>query len=156
MPPRKVGGGGSFLGERTGGRWQEKEEAHINVLELEVLPCYSSICQGDHESTPYSGAYRQLHGGIIHKQARGDTFTDSGISGVRDMELLHLSENMDYSVTCSRSDKHIEADFASRNFNVRTDGLSTRWYSREQPRGSIRKKWTSLPLGSTTSYHAMW
>ena len=37
-------------------------------------------------------------------QARGEgAFTNFG---VRDMELLHLSENMDYSEICSRSDKH--------------------------------------------------
>ena len=95
---RKKGWRACFLGERTVGRWQEEEDAHINVLRLKAAYlAIQAFVKGNHESRPYSGAYGQLHGSIIHKQARGDTFTDSGISGVRDMELLHLSENMDYS-----------------------------------------------------------
>ena len=106
----------------------ERRRAHQCIGTQGSLPCYSGICQGDHESTPYSGAYGQLHGGIIHKQARGDTFTDSGISGVRDMELLHLSENMDYSETCSRSDKHrsrfrIEELQRSNGMGSQLDGI---------------------------------
>ena len=64
------------------------------------------ICQGHHASTPYSGAYGQFHGSVPHKQARGDTFPNSGMSGIRDMELLHLSADIDYSETCSWSDEH--------------------------------------------------
>ena len=58
-------------------------------------------------SALYSGAYGQFHGSVLHKQARGETFTNSGTSGIRDMELLHIiSADMDYSETCSRSDEH--------------------------------------------------
>ena len=61
-------------------------------------------------------------------QAGGGAFTNSGISGVRGMELLHLSENMDYSEICSRSDKHrsrfrIEELQRSNRMDSQQDGI---------------------------------
>ena len=120
------------------------------------LPCYPGICQRHHESTPYSGAYGQLYGGVIHKQTKGDTFTNSGVVGVRDMEFLHLSADMDYSETCSRSDQHrcrfcVEELQRSNGMDTQQDGIPE-----NNQEGSIRQKWTYLPLGLTTSYHTMW
>ena len=121
--------GGQLSGRKDGGSVAEgRRRTHQCIGTEGSPPCYSGICQGHHESTPYSGAYGQLHGGIIHKQARGDTFTNSGFSGVRYMELFYLSENMDYSETRSRSDKHrsrfrIEELQRSNGMDSQQDGI---------------------------------
>ena len=122
-------GWGQFSGRKDGGSVAGgRRGTHQCIGTQGSLPRYSGICQGHHEPTSYSGAYGQLHGGIIHKQARGDTFTDSGISGDRDIELLHLSENMDYNETCFWSDKHrsrfrIEELQRSNGMDSQQDGI---------------------------------
>ena len=81
---------------KNGGSVAEARRRTHQCIETEgSLPCCSCIWQGHHESTPCSGTYGQLYGGIT-SEGKG-AFTNSG---VRDMELLHLSENMDYSEIC--------------------------------------------------------
>ena len=101
-------GEGSFSDDRSIGRGSVARGG-INVLELRAA--YLAI------QAFVKGTMNPIHIHVlvdnstalsyIYKQARGDTFTNSGISGVRDMELLQGVTN-------------IEADFTSRNFNDRT------------------------------------
>ena len=121
--------GGKLSGPKDGGSVAEGRGGTHQCIRTESrLPCYPGICQRHHESTPYSGAYGQLYGGVIHKQTRGDTFTNSGVVGVRDMEILHLSADMDYSETCSRGDQHrcrfcVEELQRSNGMDTQQDGI---------------------------------
>ena len=121
--------GGKLSGPKDGGSVAEgRGRTHQCIRTESRLPCYPGICQRHHESTPYSGAYGQLYGGVIHKQTRGDTFTNSGVIGVRDMEILHLSADMDYSETCSRGDQHrckfcVEELQRSNGMDTQQDGI---------------------------------
>ena len=109
---------------KNGGSVAEARRRTHQCIETEgSLPCCSCIWQGHHESTPCSGTYGQLHGGIT-SEGEG-AFTNSG---VRDMELVHLSDNMDYSEICSRSDKHrsrlrIEELQRSSGMDSQQDGI---------------------------------
>jgi hypothetical protein len=61
--------GGEFSGPKDGWSMAEGRRCSHQCVGNEVSsPCHSGICQGHHASTPYSGAYGQFHGSVLHKQ----------------------------------------------------------------------------------------
>lgn len=105
LPPSNKGWGASYLGQKTGGRWQqEKAKAHINVFGNESN---SSLCQ-EHfiTSIPHLGPDGQLHCCVLHKQTRGNTITVPRITCFRDMDIRHLTSEMAYRGACSRCLQH--------------------------------------------------
>ena len=66
----------------------------------------SSVCEKATTSNPHSAATGQLDCSVVHKQARGDTLTLSGVHSPRDMGLLHLTQDLANSKPRSWCDEH--------------------------------------------------
>ena len=118
---RKCWGGGEFSGPKDGWSMAEGRRCPHQCVGIEVSsPCHSGICQGHHASTPYSGAYGQFHGSVLHKQARG---THSPTRTYLALEIWNFCISRQIWITA----RHVpgvtntEADFASRNFNNRME-----------------------------------
>ena len=117
----RLRGGGSFLGERTGGRWQEKEGAHINVLELKAA--YLAI------QAFVKGTMNPRHIQVLMDNSTAVSYINKR-EGTHSPTLASLAlEIWNYCISRKIwiTARHvpgvtnIEADFASRNFNDRTE-----------------------------------
>lgn len=119
----KRGWGASFMEQKTGGQWTKQEaRAHINVLELKAA--YLAI-QAVVKNTSSHPRHIQLlmdnTTAVAYINKRGGTRSPSLASLALEIWTFCLSHQTWVTARHVAGVTNIEADFASRNFNNRTE-----------------------------------
>ena len=120
---KKGWGGGKLSGPKDGSRWQKEEDAHINVLELKATylaiqafvkdtmnPRHIQVLMDNSTAVSYINKRRGTHSPTLESLALALEIWNFCISRQIWITARHVP-----GVT------NIDADFASRNFNDRTE-----------------------------------
>ena len=107
MDASKQGWGTHLNLEKIGGRWicEEKVDSHTNILELKAaFFCFASFSSPT-KTTAHTVWHRQQNSSSLHQQIRGNPFTSSDISSLRDVEFCSRQKANLVSSVCSRRGK---------------------------------------------------
>ena len=118
---RKKGWRACFLGERTGGRWQEEEDAHINVLGLKAAYLAIQAFVKGTMNPRHSQVLMDNSTAVSYINKRGGTHSPTLASLALEILNYCISRKIWNTARHVPGVTNVEADFASRNFNDQTE-----------------------------------